>query len=339
MIRSSLLLLFSLILLTGCPLTGDREEAASAYVYALGEALGSAPELSEIPTVKALPRKRERRLEMPDIEMGLVDFLSLYGCELQLVVGERTSVLGRVAHPGTRLDYHIKFISTAEECLPKIDSDSRADSVRKAARAKRDALPEALWNGVWGTSEMERFFSRSGGTLPADPDPADFRQTMTHVETVISLMDALEPGQVPGDLAALNDVYQHWQSRPLAGQFLRSAEALRARLDDATGLIRKHLDEQPTCSAGLGDYQELFRHQYLGSLEPRLRWVRGYGQRLFTRLNELVRAPDVTIPDAMAPFIQRNLQPGPGGVWYALDQSIKGHVDAWNELFSQCRAG
>jgi len=75
-------------------------------------------------------------------------------------------VLWGVAHPGTRLDYHIKFISAAEDCLPKIDSESRAQSLRNAAQAKRDSIPEALWNGIWGASEMERFFSRSGEPCP-----------------------------------------------------------------------------------------------------------------------------------------------------------------------------
>lgn len=339
MIRSSFLLVASVVLLAGCPFTGDRETVATDYVNALAEAFDTVPDPSAIPTVKALPRKRERRLELPEIEMGLVDFLSLYGCELQVVVGERTSVLGRVAHPGTRLDYHIRFISAAEDCLPKIDSDSRAESVRSAAGAKRDSIPQALWNGIWGTSEMERFFSRSGGTLPPEPDPAAFRRAEAHLETILALIEGLEPGRIPDELAQLDRVYEHWQSRPLAGELLRSAEALRARLDDGTGLIRDHIQERPGCPAGTDAQQRLFRTHYLASLEPRLRLVRRHGRSLFARLHQLVHAPGAPIPDAMTPFIQRNLQPGPDGVWHGLDQSINRHIDAWNQLFSQCRSG
>jgi len=338
-IRSCLILVLSLLFLTGCPFTGSREDAAVSYVEALGRGLESDPDFSRIPTVTALPSKRARRLDMPEIEMGLMDFLSLYGCELQLVVGERTSTLGRVAHPGTRLDYHIKFISAAEDCLPKIDSESRAQSLRNAAQAKRDSIPEALWNGIWGASEMERFFSRSGGTLPAEPDPAVFRDASAQVETVLALIGALEPGRIPDELAQLNSVYKHWQARPLAGQVLRSAEALRARLDDATGLLRRHLDQASPCAAGADVYQRLFERQYLGSMSPRLSLIRHDGRRLFDRLHALVHATGADVPDSMTPFIERNLQPGPGSIWYALDQSISGHIKAWNQLLAQCRQG
>lgn len=321
----------------GCPLTGSREDAAASYVETLGQSLEIDPDFSRIPTVTALPSKRARRLEMPEIDMGLMDFLSLYGCELQLVVGERTSTLGRVAHPGTRLDYHIKFISAAEDCLPKIDSETRAQSLRAAAQAKRDSIPEALWNGIWGASEMEGFFSRSGGTLPADPDPEVFRDASARIGIVLAMIDALEPGRVPEELGQLNSVYKHWQARPLAGQVLRSAEALRARLDDATDLLRRRLGQASPCAAGADAYRRLFEKQYLGSMVPRLSLVRHDGRRLFDRLHHLLHAPGAPVPDAMSPFIERNLQTGPGSIWYALDQSISGHIKAWNQLLAQCR--
>ena len=337
MIRFWLIILLSAVFLTGCPLTGSREDVAASYVETLGRDLEVDPDLSRIPTVTALPRKRARGLDMPEIEMGLVDFLSLYGCELQVVVGERTSTLGRVAHPGTRLDYHIKFISAAEDCLPKIDSESRSESLRNAAQAKRDSIPEALWNGIWGASEMERFLSRSGGTLPPDLDTDVLRDASADIETVLAMIDGLEPGKIPEELAQLNTVYKHWQSRPLAGQVLRSAEALRARLDDATGVLRKRLGQPSPCAAGAATYRRFFQGQYLGSMVPRLSLIRHEGRGLFDRLHELVHATGATVPEAMTPFIERNLQPGPGSIWHELDQSISAHIRAWNDLLAQCR--
>ena len=340
MIRSCLIVLLSLVFLAGCPLTGSREEGAVHYVQTLARALERDPELSRIPIVTALPRKRDRALELPDIEMGVVDFLSLYGCELQLVVGERTSVLGRVADPGRRLDFHLRFISAAEDCLPKIDSETRAESIRKAVEIKRESVPEALWNGIWATSEMAGFVSRSGGTLPAAADSRTLQDASARIESVLAMVDALEPGEAPDALAQLNSVYQYWRERPLAGQVLRSAEALRSRLDDATGLLRQRLDQAAEpCARGIDGYRRLFRTQYLGAMAPRLGLIRNEGQQLFHRLHQLLHAPGASVPDAMAPFVRRNLQPGPGSIWHGLDESIRRHIDAWNQLLSRCRQG
>ena len=337
MIRSCLIVLFSLLVLTGCPLIGSHEEGAEHYVNGLARSLGLDPALSEIPVVTALPRKRDRRLELPDLEMGVVDFLSLYGCELQMVVGERTSVLGRVSHPGARLDFHLRFISAAEDCLPRIESDSRAESIRGAMQTKRESVPEALWNGIWGTGEMAGFVSRSGGTLPGQVDPRALREASERLESLLAMLDALEPGEPPQELARLNRVYEYWNERPLAGQVLRSAEALRARLDDATALLRRHLEQgKLRCGDDPGRYHRLFQSRYLANMSPRLWLVRNEGRGIFRRLHQLLHAPGAEVPESMTPFIRRNLQNGPGSVWDALDQAVKRHVAAWNQLFARC---
>lgn len=130
--------------LAGCWFTGEREHQAGAYVAALADSLAVAPQTSSIPTVEPLPRSRYRRQDLPELDMGLVDFLSLYGCDLQVVIGERTSTLGRVAPPGKRMAYHLRFLEAADDCLPKVESESRSKALEEARAARADSLPLAL---------------------------------------------------------------------------------------------------------------------------------------------------------------------------------------------------
>ena len=329
--------LIALLLLSGCPLTGEREQSANDYVRSLSSLLDVEASLSAIPTVRALPRMRQRRLELPDIEMGMVDFLSLYGCKLQVVVGERTSVLGRVAHPGTRMDYHLRFVDAARDCLPKIESSGRAEALRRAMETKKASVPEALWNGIWATSEIQEFFTRTGGTLPPRLRGQAFREARAHVERTLGLIRNLREGRLPEELERMSEVYEHWQSRPLMGQLLRSAEALATRLGDASAVIRRHLSSAGACSADGGAYRRFFRDRYLDGLAGRLRFVRLQRRRLVPAFRRLVDAPGAPVPEAMTPFIRRNLETAsPDSVWHELDSAVRDHVAAWNELLRRC---
>ena len=325
------------LILSGCLLTGDREEAANHYVRELASLLDTEVHFSTIPTVTALPRMRERRLDLPDLEMGVVDFLSLYGCELQVVVGERTSVLGRVAHPGTRMEYHVRFIDAARDCLPKIDSEARSKTVRDAMKTKTESLPSALWNGIWATGEIQSFFTRTGGTLPPVLDAASFRQAQDHAARTLAMIRKLRRGETSGRLQRIGSVYEHWQSQPLMGQLLRSAVALTTRLEDATALIHERLGSATTCPDDGYVYREFFRSRYVDGLAERLRFVRQQQARLVPLFRRLIDAPGVAVPEGMTRFVRHNLEPADAdSVWYRLDAAMLRHMVTWNRLIKEC---
>lgn len=54
-------------------------------------------------------------------------------------------------------------------------------------------------------------------------------------------------------------------------------------------------------------------------------------------LDRLVRVTGAPVPDAMMPFINRNLRKTQSSsVWYDLDQAVERHAAAWNRLLSRC---
>lgn len=324
------------MVLAGCWPGGEGDHRADAYVEALAGAFNVAPEHSRIPTVEPLPRPRERRLELPELDMGLVDFLSLYGCELQVVIGERTSVLGRVAHPGTRMEYHLRFLAAVDECLPKIDSDARTKALKKARDARAESLPLALWNGIWGSDEMARLVSRSGGRIPVSVPEKSLDQLIASLDGAAGMLASAQPGRVPEGLAAMTEHYRQWRREPRFGQLLRSAEALQARLGDSAGVLDRALASGQGCPMDAGAVA-FYREHYLDGLAPRVQQVRGYGRRMARALEALVEATGASPPDAMTPFINRNLRTRhPGSVWHDLEQAVARHAAAWNRLLARC---
>ena len=322
--------------LAGCWPGGASDSRAETYVDSLARALSVAPERSRIPTVEPLPRPRERRLELPELDMGLVDFLSLYGCELQVVIGERTSVLGRVAHPGTRMEYHLRFLAAVDACLPKIDSDSRTKALKKAREARADSLPLALWNGTWGSDEMAELVSRSGGRAPEPVPEQALDRLIESLSGTASMLASVEPGRVPEGLAAMTDRYRQWRREPRFGQLLRSAEALQTRLGDGAGILERALASAEGCPMESGAVA-FYREHYLDGLAPRVQRVRHHGRRMARVLEALVGATGASPPDAMSPFINRNLRTRhTGSVWHDLDRAVERHARAWSRLLARC---
>lgn len=296
---------------------------------------------SAVPTVEALPRRRERVLDIPDLDMGLVDFFSLYGCELQVVVGERSSSLGRVMHPGTRLEYEVRFISAAERCLPDIDNERRAERVQEAADAKIGNLPIAIWNATWGSDELAKLFSRSQGTLPREMPYQSLREASRSVVTMAEAVDELREDTRPQQLEPIHEIYQRWQADATAGKLLRSAELMATRLADAARQIENRLEREPVCREGqlsrTGEIADgVFNAVYLDEVQPYMADLQRARFELLPPLQALLESQQSQMPEIMAPFARRNLSEKEGSVWHDLDQATQRHSEAWQSLLEQC---
>ncbi|TVP59323.1 MAG: DUF3080 domain-containing protein [Halomonadaceae bacterium] len=333
--------LLATLLLAACNPFNQPASMMDEYSERLERVLDEPMVQSPVPTVEAMPRRRERVLEIPELDMGLVDFLSLYGCELQVVVGERSSSLGRVMHPGTRLEYEVRFISAAERCLPDIDNERRAEMVQEAADAKVEHLPIAIWNATWGSDELAKLFSRSQGALPRDMPYQSLSEASRSVVTMVNILEGLHNGTHPRELEPLHGIYQRWQSDATAGKLLRSAELMAIRLDDAARLIENRLEREPVCRNGeisrTGEIADgLFNAVYLEEVQPYMADLQRARFELLPPLQTLLETQQEQMPDHMAAFARRNLTEAEGSVWLALDRATQRHSQAWQELLQQC---
>lgn len=329
------------LLLVGCnPFSGARS-MMDEYVERVGRVLDAKPEFSEIPAAKIIPRRRNRVLPMPDLELGMLDFLSLYGCELQYVVGEKNSVMGKVMQPLNRLRYEVRFIRAAGECLKTVDNEELQDVLQKAIVSKRESLPIAIWNATWGVEEVETLFTLAKGEYPVDVQypltdlARDSRQLNKSV--AVLLEQNLEV-----DLGFWGKVHQRWQAEYRAGQLINSARLVTARLGDATRLIRQRLDNRPLCLNGKSNNQSdivqgMFFSIYIGKIQPYLADLRRARTDFIKPLSELAVMQSEVMPPGFQEWSRSTLAlGGPESVWANLDNAVKTHTKAWQALLEQC---
>lgn len=329
-----------LLLLAGCSPFDAPDDMMEEYVERVGRVLELAPVFSEIPDVKPLPRPRDRTLAIPVTELGMLDFLSLYGCELQRVVGEKASIMGRVMQPLNRLRYEVRFIQAARKCLPSIENEELASDLQKAIASKQKSLPLAIWNATWGVEEIESLFTSAKGRLPVEaPASAELTNDLRQLNQTVA---ALNAGQLDQDLDYLGNVHQSWLSEHKAGQLINSARLVIARLTDGTGLIAQRLEGRPLCIGGQPNeqariVQSMFFSVYIEKIQPYLASVRRHRDTVVAPLTELATQQREVMPASFESYYRTTLSvTAEDGLWQRLDKAVQQHTEAWQSLLEQC---
>lgn len=329
--------------LAGCAPDSGVRDWMDSYVAEVAGALElSSPELSVVEPVAQIPRRRERVLHMPDLDMGMLDFLSLYGCELQYVVGERNSIMGRVMQPLNQLRYEARFIRAARDCLPEADREGVKEELEEAIKSKSKTLSVAVWNATWGVEEIEKLFTLSQGYYPRDGGEALVAQLAADVGQLNQTVAGLLAGNSAEPLDYVGEVHQRWQAEHRAGQLLNSARLLATRLDDATALLVERIETDPMCpesGAGgpSGALKETYRNSYTGSVKTYLGSVEQTRKALIKPLEKLAAQQFDTMPDVFREWYRGHLaSDNTQSLWQQLDRAIEAHERRWQQLLGQC---
>lgn len=340
----ALVLVGGLITLTsGCNPFAQPGSMMDEYVERVARVLELEPSLSPVDPGERMPRRRDRQLALPELDINMLDFLSLYGCELQYVVGERNSVMGRVMQPLNRLRYEQRFIVEARECLPEIRSDeSLQQQLERAIDSKVASLPIAFWNATWGTEEMESLVTLAKGALPVTPERGQVIQLAADLALLNTTHNAILVGDYQRSLDDVGAVQQRWLNTHTLGQLFVSAHLLTARLDDATRLLQQRLEGRPLCLQGKPGQQArlaegVLFNVYRTQVQPYLAQVERTRDDLLPVVATLARSQFEVMPEAFLGWYRRYLtSEGADGVWSQLDRAMDQHTRSWQALMKQC---
>ncbi|SFR40806.1 Protein of unknown function [Marinobacter daqiaonensis] len=325
--------------LAGCNPFSAPQSLMDEYVERTARVLDQPYRLSAIPPADSLPRRRDRILQMPEVELGMLDFLSLFGCDLQAVAGERASILGRVMQPANRLRYEVRFIEAAEQCLPKIDDEGLKEEVAQAIRSKRENLPIAIWNATWGVEEMEKLFTLAEGPYPVEAAPV--ANLAADLRSLNHMLEPLFAGNTGVSLEGLGAIHQQWQAHDTAGQLILSARMLVTRLDDASDVLASKLEDRPLCLGGKPNSQSdivqgMFFRVFIERVQPYLATIRRGRNQIIQPLTTLAERQETVMPQSFRSWYQTYLRLGGDSLWAQLDRSQQRHIELWQRQLEQC---
>ncbi|MDX1453174.1 MAG: DUF3080 family protein [Oleiphilaceae bacterium] len=107
------------------------------------------------------PRPSSLQLAQDAHVLNLLEFLSLYGCDLQLVVARQNASLGKMAQPSQRLLSHLQFLDATPACIQELEQEQKpqlVEALREVYQSKREQLPQVIWQAVLGGEEARLFW-------------------------------------------------------------------------------------------------------------------------------------------------------------------------------------
>ena len=96
-------------------------------------------------------------------QLNLLEFLSLHGCDLQLVIADQNASLGRFAGSSQKLLLQLRFLHAAPACIESLSSDGKTElaaQLQKVMVAKQQSLPAVIWKAMLGSEEARSFWKR-----------------------------------------------------------------------------------------------------------------------------------------------------------------------------------
>lgn len=195
-------------LLLACAPTDEGPARLDNYLQRLERALER--ELAARPLVVP-PRISDAQLTQIPIasgKLGVLDFLSLSGCELQVNIGRRNSALGRNASASQRLLLDLEFLRLAPSCINQLrldDNASLAATLEQASEQRRAALPAMIYNALMAGPEYRQLWQ-----LPASLGKY--------------------PSEVGGDVIDTLNWFDSYSDRWLAGDYRIAPGELEQRL-------------------------------------------------------------------------------------------------------------
>ncbi len=217
-----------------------------------------------------------------DESISVLDFLSLYGCQLQILVAERNSILGKQARPSQYLLYELSFLEHSSACIEALEQEGKKELATQLSRVtdqKTQALPKLIWQTLIFGEEATQFWRQPNDTGKY-PDK-DVIAVISSLKALRLSIDAWLKGdyghgheQLEGHLAVLN--------QNDGGALLKSFLMYFYALDEANALLDKaKLCNKQTPLFNTLAAQNVVRKFFVGNVQV---WASRLSQRYYELL-------------------------------------------------------
>lgn len=341
-----LVFVFSILLLIGCDSKQSSYSVFDNYLYRLSNSLDVEREsnldvsVSQVTQKLAVyPKKSVLAYKLPPLDINVLQFLQLSQCDLQRLVGERNSSLGKLISGYHSLLYEYEFLVLAKECLQAIDNDSALyTELTKAIDYKERYQDRLRWNATLVSEELRHLFLL--GSQPLTPEqlfnkPVDLIEALTALNVWLSKPTA--------DVENLQQAYQVFETRKYIGELRLALAIATVRIIQADALISKRLSKRPLCFNQQPNKQfeivnRVFTFFYIGEVQPMLAQLHQQGQELFGLIDDLqVTINSKSVRERLEfDIFWDEVYKNKSSEWNRYKEAVSLHTQSWQKLLDQC---
>ena len=331
--RGVLLPMVALLAVTGCQ--PAVETRFTAYRQALEAITGTTTIPSNDTELFTYPSRRQRRLPMPALRIGLGDFFNLYGCRLFFLVNQRNSIMGRVMPISQRLAYEIRFLRAAQQCRIKLQQGNQTEAVHRLdgiIASKRTLLPTLLWNATFDSPEMARAFSLAVSPIEVGEE-AGFTASREALEYFLRLGERLEDTSLRIDSSILESHYQSLQAHRYGGRLATTLALLSNHLAAATTTLERVAGQCASNTVPTARWQSL--ETALTPVRQLTDTLQRQGGQWLDAVNRLIALPGIQPPPAFRDYHAAMLSQH-SGLWRRFQATVQRHRRSQHRWLSAC---
>lgn len=336
---------FSLVALVALLLVGcDQQNPANLlddYRWRMGNVLDAPISVvTDIAVPVQYPRRRDITQTIPATTINLLQFLRLSRCELQRLLGERNSNLGRIMSASQELLYQQAFMQLAQTCLEQLQAGATGEDLQRALQSaltrKVDHWQALVWNATFAASEFQTLLGGSAAPLPiSSPPPSELLARLGDLQYQVQRHTEADWQQLEAQLQVIGSS-QH------GAQLLQSQRLLIQHLLPVTQALNRALEQQRFCpQAGrltprARTLQNVFYKYYIAGVQPYIAEVHQASADFQAALLPLAAEFAAVAPAGFIDYLQENWSNQQGSLWWLFQQQIQAHTRAWQEALQSC---
>ncbi|BFM17743.1 hypothetical protein R50073_39260 [Maricurvus nonylphenolicus] len=342
------LIIVILGLLTSCTQRQGLNSLLDNYHYRLSNVFEFEPSnnLLDIDenSLPSYPSRRELQQPLSPVSVNLLEFLRLSRCDLQRLIGERNSSLGKFMPDSQMLVYHLRFIALAKTCrdtLVSVDNHSLAQAVADARQTKINDLPKVRWNASFASQEFQQLFSHAAPPLTLTETASD-SAALTQALRYLQQFLLIEAEDTLPSFTKLESHYAVVASDKFIGRLLRSQLVLVNVLSVLSDQIELANKERPLCPAGSLTprgkvMQQVFLRFYIGEIQPYISGIYRQSRDVKQVIEDyLLLWPEYESQVFSAYWQQAWSDTQPTSIWQQYNRAVSRHTQVWQQQLQAC---
>lgn len=300
----------------------------SDYHSRLQRLLAVPPIAFEKPALSALPDIRVLSLNIPAATIDLTDLLALDICDLETLIAERNSSLGKVQTDASLLQYELKLLVKLGSCLQQpallnqLEPELQTE-LWQIYRQKQQQVPNVLANLLSRDQTLRQ--QLAGSQRGVEPDQGGLAQSLEALKQLSLLRQLIlqQDYQAASNIhinQALGALHQTQLIADLQHS-LRLSESYFALLDQQLAAV----DTAKLCQTDPSVRENLLIQIFVGRVQAELARLDGMASQLVPELLNLYQH------HPLAAVVQERLQQPQLG----LQQQLRQHVKFW-QRWRQC---
>ncbi len=324
---SSFLLFMLVLTLVSC--SEQKSMSAIDYSERLARVLEeSMPKVVSRETIE-FPRYRDLQVSFEEHSNDLLQFLALQDCELQIVIAERNSSLGRLATASQRLISEIRLLETGEVCLGTLADEKLSDELSRILAVKRLELIGRIWEATLAGPEFRSFWRNKDISTDSSPDAVK----------ALNLLRMDIGRWLSGDYKIESIIFEKRLQKIAAGnggRLLSYWRELVETLPTATQILDSRIQRRPLCFPGMKtvDAESFYRVMKTAFISDLQRKTARLNRDTYDLLGEILVIEEMLSSEITPAY--RSWQKDRRTLVADGRAAIKSHIEALAPFLEQC---